>query len=82
VSQRFQKFLHISYPNERDKAFAARYGRSAGGHVGIHGDKGGLDGFIDRFNPNWTDGCITVRNHEIEEIFALVPAGTPIRIDP
>ncbi len=81
-SKKFQKFLNISYPNEDDKKRAKALGKSPGGFVGIHGDKGGVEGFFDRFDPRWTDGCITVRNHEIEEIYQLVPVGTRIIISP
>jgi hypothetical protein len=31
---------------------------------------------------DWTDGCIAVTNPEIEEIWRLVPVGTPIEIKP
>jgi murein L,D-transpeptidase YafK len=81
-SQQFQKFLRISYPNEIDKANAKRLGVSAGGHVGIHGDKGGVEGFFQRFDKRWTDGCIAIRNADIEEIFEMVDIGTPIMIKP
>ncbi len=81
-SKKFQKFLRISYPNEADKAYAKRLGVDPGGMVGIHGDKGGVSGFFDRMKPNWTQGCITVRNASIEEIYALVDVGTPILIKP
>jgi murein L,D-transpeptidase YafK len=81
-SKKFHKFLNISYPNEDDKKRARAMGKSPGGFVGIHGDKGGLEGFFDRFDKNWTDGCITVRNHEIDEIYQLVPVGARIIITP
>lgn len=81
-SQRFQKFLRISYPNKADIAKAKSLGVQPGGHVGIHGDKGGVDGFFDRMNPNWTEGCISVRNKAISEIYDLVDVGTPILINP
>jgi|GEM_PF-1335987 len=81
-SQKFQKFLRISYPNETDSANAKRLGVPVGGHVGIHGDKGGLEGFFQRFDKRWTDGCIAVRNADIEEIFEMVSIGTPIMIKP
>ncbi len=81
-SQKFQKFLRISYPNEEDKLRAKKLKVNPGGFVGIHGDKGGMSGFFDRMNPNWTQGCVTVRNAAIEEIYALVPVGTPILIKP
>ena len=81
-SQQFQKFLRISYPNVQDKENAKRLGVPAGGHVGIHGDKGGMTGFFQRFDKRWTDGCIAVRNADIEEIFEIVEIGTPIMIKP
>ena len=31
---------------------------------------------------DWTDGCISVSNTEIEELWNLVADGTPIEIDP
>ena len=82
VSQKYQKFLRISYPNEQDKAYAKSLGLPPGGHVGIHGDEGGMTGFFQRFDNRWTDGCIAVRNADIEEIYKMVEIGTPILIKP
>lgn len=72
--------LHISYPNDRDRAFAAQYGRSPGGLIFIHGQPNALDGV--RVEGDWTDGCIALSNTQIEEIWDLVPDGTPIEIRP
>lgn len=82
VSQNFQKFLGISYPSEQDKKNASRFGVNPGGQVGLHGDRGGMSGFWQRFDKNWTDGCIALRNHDIEEVYAMVDVGTPILIRP
>ncbi len=82
VSQRFQKFLEISYPNENDKAIAKKMHVPAGGNVGIHGDAGGVSGFFQRFDKTWTDGCLAMRNADIEDIYARVAVGTPILIKP
>ena len=38
-------------------------------------------GFLHQY-ADWTDGCIAVTNEEIEEIWRLVPDGTPIEIRP
>lgn len=81
-SQNFQKFLKISYPNEKDRALAKRFGMSPGGNVGIHGDRGGMAGFWQRRKKNWTDGCLAMRNADIEEIYEMVSVGTPILIKP
>lgn len=72
--------LHISYPAAAQRAFAARYGRSAGGEIFIHGQPNALaEG---RMAGDWTDGCIALSNAEIEELWRLVPDGTPIEIRP
>lgn len=81
-SKNFQKFLEISYPNEEDKKQAKLRHVRVGGNVGIHGDRGGWDGFLQRFDRSWTDGCMTLRNDDIEEVYGLVSVGTPIWIKP
>lgn len=72
--------LHISYPNEADRAFAAEQGRSPGGEIFIHGQPNALP--VGRVPGDWTDGCIALSNAEIEEVWRLVPDGTPIEIRP
>ncbi|MGB3469478.1 MAG: L,D-transpeptidase family protein [Erythrobacter sp.] len=72
--------LRISYPNARDRAFAAQYGRSAGGDIFIHGQPTGYSG--PPIGRDWTDGCIALTNEEIEELWQIVPDGTPIEIRP
>jgi murein L,D-transpeptidase YafK len=81
-SSNFQKFLRISYPNDHDKELAKRFGMPPGGNVGIHGDRGGWDGFVERSKKNWTDGCLAMRNADISEIYDMVSVGTPILIKP
>ncbi|GAB1378916.1 L,D-transpeptidase family protein [Pararhodobacter sp.] len=73
--------LHISYPNEQDVAYAASYGRSAGGDIMIHGINNGW-GFLGALqrSRDWTAGCIAVTNREIRQIWSLVPDGTPIEL--
>lgn len=71
--------LHISYPDAEDRAFADAHGRSPGGDIFIHGQPNGQ---AERMAGDWTDGCIALANHEIEEIWQFVADGTPIRIDP
>lgn len=75
--------LHISYPSPDDVAFAAEQGRSPGGRIMIHGLPNGL-GFVGRSHRlrDWTQGCIALTNAEIEELWRVVPDGTPIEIRP
>ncbi|MCK0128971.1 L,D-transpeptidase family protein [Erythrobacter sp. F6033] len=70
--------LRISYPNTYDRAFAAQYGRSPGGDIFIHGQPTGYRG--PPLQGDWTDGCIALTNEEIEELWSIVPDGTPIEI--
>ena len=79
----FHRALHISYPNETDRERARKLGASPGGDIMIHGIPNGW-GWI---GPNhratdWTDGCVAVTDDEIEEIWSLVPDGTPVEIRP
>lgn len=75
---RFHLSLRISYPNAADRAHAARYGRSPGGDIFIHGQPNQLP--VGRMRDDWTDGCIALSNAEIEELWQLVPDGTVIDI--
>ncbi len=63
----------ISYPNARDRAFAAAHGRSPGGEIFIHGTPEEVVG-----KKDWTAGCIAVMNHEVEEIYTMVGDYTPV----
>lgn len=78
-SSAYHLSLHISYPEAADRAFAARYGRSPGGAIFIHGQPNGGAG---RMAGDWTEGCIALSNPEIEELWSLVGDGTPIEIRP
>ncbi len=50
-----------------------------GGGIGIHGTWPHEDFQIDRFR-NWTDGCISMRNKDVEELYNMVPVGTKVFI--
>ncbi len=82
-NSRFHRALHISYPNEIDRERARKLGVSPGGDIMIHGITNGL-GWLGSLHRaiDWTDGCIAVTDAEIEEIWSLVPDGTPIEIRP
>ena len=54
-----------------------------GGAIMLHGI-GKAYGWLGALHrkSDWTLGCIAVTNEEIEEIWSLVPDGTPIEIRP
>lgn len=75
--------MHISYPGASDKARAKKAGVSPGGMIMIHGLPNSYVAPDDgRPLPDWTDGCIAVRNSEIEELWRCIPDGTMITILP
>lgn len=78
----FHKALKISYPNSKDVLQAQKRGVSPGGMIMIHGLPNG-SGWLGRLHllyNRWTDGCIAVTDKEIDQIWDLVPVGTPIEI--
>jgi murein L,D-transpeptidase YafK len=82
-SSRYHRSLHISYPSAVDRDHAKRLGCNPGGDIMIHGLANGY-GWVGKLHTayDWTLGCIAVTNQEIEEIWSLVPNGTPAVINP
>jgi murein L,D-transpeptidase YafK len=80
---KFYKSIHISYPNEKDRRNAEKKGVSPGGDIMIHGLQNGF-GYVGAAHRSvdWTDGCIAVTDSEMDEIWKMVPDGTPIEISP
>jgi murein L,D-transpeptidase YafK len=79
----YHRALHVSYPNAKDRARASAGGFAPGGHIMIHGLPNGLGEIgVDHRSGDWTDGCIAVTNEEMDQIWELIPDGTPIDIVP
>ncbi len=85
-SNDYYKSLHISYPNERDKAHARSLGKSPGGMIMIHGTppSWSLSPYGDWMNVliDWTEGCIAMSNDDIDEVWSLTTNGTVVVIVP
>lgn len=85
--KKWSKFLWIDYPNaESWKKFndAKEAGllpatATIGGEIGIHGVPDGYDHLIDE-KQNWTLGCISLKNKDVDEIYTVVKAGTKVQI--
>ena len=79
-NSRYYKALLINYPNDEDQAvfnLKKRQGTISrntriGGLIEIHGEGGKGD--------DWTSGCVALTNGEMDELFNLVPVGTPVTI--
>ncbi len=74
----FYLSLGISYPNARDIAFAKEQGKPPGGDIFIHGQPN----IVGPRGPDWTAGCIALKNKEMRLLYAMVDNGTVIDIFP
>jgi murein L,D-transpeptidase YafK len=79
----YHKALHVSYPNAEDRKHAAKLGVPPGGAIMIHGLPNGK-GWVGAGHRlyDWTLGCIALTDEEIDEVWKLVPVGTPVEIHP
>lgn len=73
----FHLSLGIDYPREHDRTKAEAIGKSPGGDIFIHGQKVPFK----KDRGDWTWGCISVTNKEMEDVYAMVGNGTPILIN-
>ena len=83
ANSKFYKSLHISYPNAEDRAAARERGVDPGGAIMIHGQangKGWAAPVVQLFN--WTNGCIALKNSDVDIVWEAVDPGTPIVINP
>lgn len=84
---KYDKFLLLSYPNDssyqrfHDLQQSGVIPKNAhiGNNVGIHGTWRGADDMIE-LGVGWTDGCIAIKNKDIEELFQWVNVGCPVLI--
>ncbi len=91
-SDRFHRFLAVSYPNDEDRRRAKEKGIAhLGGGIGIHGVRKDLasparawtrfaraTGMAGVWGP--TDGCVALVNEDVEALYDAVPAGARVTI--
>ena len=83
INSAFYKSIHVSYPNAQDRKSAWKRGVDPGGDIMIHGQANGWSWFEPVMQYfNWTDGCIALRDGDMEEVWKAVRVGTPIVIRP
>jgi len=90
-SLRWGWFLGLNYPNNMDHyryeqlrdadEIPLEGGRDVGegGHIGIHGTDNPI---LNSGNIDWTTGCISVNNLDINELSRILPVGTVVIINP
>lgn len=84
---KWSKFLWVNYPTDesQEKYEVSKDSgeipsdATIGGEIGIHGVPNNNNTMIDN-KTNWTQGCISLKNADVDEIFGYVQIGTRIYI--
>jgi len=87
VHDKWDRFIALDYPTKesyekfRERKLRGEIPNSAriGGGVGIHGTWPNDDYIIDRYK-NWTNGCISMKNKDVEDLYSYLPVGTSVTI--
>ena len=87
VHDKWDRFMALDYPTiDSYEKFRLRKLKGEipanariGGGVGIHGTWPHDDYIIDRYK-NWTMGCISMKNNDVEDLYSYVPTGTRVII--
>lgn len=79
----YYKSIHVSYPDARDRESARKRGVDPGGDIMVHGQPNGRERWeVFTQLVNWTNGCIALKNSEMDYVWETVKIGTPIEIRP
>lgn len=87
VHEKWDRFLLLDYPRKEDyEKFKQRKAAglipenaAIGGGIGIHGTWPHED-YVIAQNQNWTEGCISMHNKDVEKLYDDVPVGTKVYI--
>jgi lipoprotein-anchoring transpeptidase ErfK/SrfK len=84
---KWQAILVLDYPTKDSWAkFKRRQasgeipaGASIGGGIAIHGTWPDNDWVVDNY-VNWTEGCISMKNEDVKELYSMLGVGTTVTI--
>jgi len=84
---KWHRFMLLDYPNQESwEKFNRRKAQGVipksariGGSIGIHGTWPNDNIMVDGYT-NWTQGCVSLRNRDIDELFEYVKPGTKVII--
>jgi murein L,D-transpeptidase YafK len=66
--------------NERKAKGLIPKNAKIGGGIAIHATRPQEEWTVDYYQ-NWTDGCISLKYHEAEDLYSYIPVGTPVTIE-
>lgn len=84
---KWHKIMMLDYPNKESwekfkkrkaQGLIARNAKIGGG-IGIHGTWPNDNFMVDDYR-NWTQGCVSLRNDDMDEIFSFIVPGTRVTI--
>lgn len=89
VHEKWDRFMMLDYPTKESYVkfiYRKQLGQipakaKIGGAIGIHGVWPHEDYTIDQYQ-NWTQGCISLRNQDVEELYRIITLGTKVTIRP
>jgi murein L,D-transpeptidase YafK len=84
---KWNRFMLLDYPNaetmakfnERKRRGEIPRNASPGGGVGIHGTWPHDENIVDRYT-NWTLGCISLKNEDMNDLYSYITPGTEVTI--
>ena len=87
VHDKWCRYMAIDYPtkesydkfNQRKQRGEIPANASIGGGIGIHGTWPHEDFVIDRYK-NWTEGCISMKNDDVTELYNYTRVGAKVTI--
>ena len=80
---RYYKSMHISYPSPQYIRESAAASMDPGGMIMLHGYPPGAETKPEKYaGRDWTNGCIALKNADMDIVWSLVDDGTPIDILP
>ncbi len=88
VNKKWGQELLLDYPNEESyKKFKERKAKGLipanariGDGIAIHATRKSEEWTVDNFY-NWTDGCVSVKYSEMQDLYGYIPVGTPVTIE-
>ena len=87
VHEKWDRYMGLDYPtresidkfNARKKRGEIPASAKPGGGIGLHGTWPNDDFVVDRYK-NWTNGCVSLKNEDIEDLYSYISIGTPVII--
>jgi murein L,D-transpeptidase YafK len=87
IHSKWGPFMLLDYPNDESyERYKERKSKglipeksAIGGGIAIHATRKEEEWTVDHFY-NWTDGCVSVKYTEMEDLYSFIPIGTEVTI--